>query len=233
VLTVLVIALHVAMIAWVVHARVTTVTPAPEPVKVVLKVPIRKVAVLEPPGGGPKRPLPAHPHVRRRRIVMPKVIPPPVVEPPPPPVEDPPRMAEAEEAGDDGDAGGGGGGGTGTGIGTGTGPGAGAVKSKARKAWLTHTDWKCRRPGYDELGRIVVRIRVEVLTDGRPGQVTVVQPGQVTFARPGHGTVMEPGPEEFNRRAVDCARDETYLPALDPEGHAIVGSAEFGIEFLN
>jgi hypothetical protein len=224
VVTVLVIALHVAIVAWAIRARVTSAKPAPEPVKVALKLPIRKVAVNEPPGGALKRPPPARPYVRRRRIVAPKVVPPPVVEPPPPPpVEEPPKMAEAEEAGDDVDGdpdaapGPGGGGVIGTGIGTGVGSGAGAVKSKARKAWLTHTDWKCRRPGYEELGRIVVRLRVEVLTDGKPGQVTVVQPG----------------PEDFNRRAVACARDETYLPALDPEGHPILGSAEFGIEFLN
>jgi hypothetical protein len=37
----------------------------------------------------------------------------------------------------------------------------------------------------------------------------------------------------FNRRAVDCARDETYLPALDPEGRPIPGECEFSIEFLN
>jgi Gram-negative bacterial tonB protein. len=67
------------------------------------------------------------------------------------------------------------------------------------------------------VGRIVVRIRVEVLTDGRPGQVRVVKPG----------------PEDFNRRAVDCARDETYLPALDPDGRPIPGDCEFSIEFLN
>jgi len=150
---------------------------------------------------------------------MPKVVPPPVVEPPPPPIEEPPKIAEAEEAGDgeEGDPSAAPGGVTGTGIGTGVGPGAGAVKSKARKAWLLNTNWKCHRPGYEELGRVVVRIRVEVLTDGKPGQVTVVQSG----------------PEDFNRRAVDCAKAETYLPALDPEGTAIVGSAEFGIEFLN
>jgi hypothetical protein len=221
---VLVVALHVAVLGWAVRTRVAPARPAPEPVKVAIKLPIRKVAVNEQPGGAPKRPPPARTHVHRRRIQAPKVVPPPIVEPPPPPqAEEPPRMAEAEEAGDDeeGDPnaapGPGGGGGTGTGIGMGVGPGAGAVKSKARKAWLTRTDWKCRRPGYEELGRVVVRIRVDVLTDGRPGRVTVLQPG----------------PEEFNRRAVDCARDETYLPALDPEGHAILGSAEFGIEFLN
>ena len=64
---------------------------------------------------------------------------------------------------------------------------------------------------------MVVRIRVDVEPDGKPRQVTVVKPG----------------PEEFNRRAVDCARDESYLPALDPEGHSIAGNCEFSIEFLN
>ena len=97
------------------------------------------------------------------------------------------------------------------------GPGQGSVKSKARKAWLVTTQWKCKRPGYEDLGRIVVRIRVQVLLDGKPGQVTVTQPG----------------PEAFNHRAVDCARDEMYLPALDAEGNPIPGDAEFGIEFLN
>jgi TonB family protein len=84
-------------------------------------------------------------------------------------------------------------------------------------AWLSHTDWRCRRPGHEDLGRVVVRIRVQVEPDGKPGQVTVVRPG----------------PDEFNRRAIDCARDESYLPALDAEGHPIVGACEFGIEFLN
>ena len=63
----------------------------------------------------------------------------------------------------------------------------------------------------------MVRIRVQVLLDGKPGQVTVTKPG----------------PEAFNHRAVDCARDEMYLPALDAEGNPIPGDAEFGIEFLN
>jgi hypothetical protein len=72
-------------------------------------------------------------------------------------------------------------------------------------------------PRYEDLGRVVVRIRVEVLADGKPGQVRV----------------MKPGPVEFNRRAIDCARDETYLPALDPDGRAIPGDCEFSIEFLN
>ena len=44
--------------------------------------------------------------------------------------------------------------------------------------------------------------------------------------------VVKPGPEDFNRRAVDCARDETYVPALDPDGRPIPGECEFGIEFL-
>jgi hypothetical protein len=87
--------------------------------------------------------------------VPPKEIPPPVPETPPPPVPDLPQLAEAEEAGDDeGDVEGTSdmeGAGIGTGIGPGVGPGRGSVKSKARKAWLSHTDWKCRRPGYDEL----------------------------------------------------------------------------------
>jgi hypothetical protein len=148
-----------------------------------------------------------------------------VVEAPPLPVLlDPPKLAEAEEAGDDdgdegdpGAASGVGGGGSGTGSGPGMGPGHGSIVSKARKAWLTHTDWRCRRPGNEDLGRIVVRIRVEVLADGKPGQVAVVKPG----------------PEEFNRRAVDCARDEVYVPALDVDGRPIPGDCEFSIEFLN
>ncbi|MGZ6098091.1 MAG: hypothetical protein ACXWLL_06835, partial [Myxococcaceae bacterium] len=60
-------------------------------------------------------------------------------------------------------------------------------------------------------------IRVEVLPDGKPGHITVVKPG----------------PESFTRRALDCARNETYLPALDPEGTPIPGEAEFSIGFLN
>ena len=57
---------------------------------------------------------------------------------------------------------------SGTGSGPGTGPGHGSMTSKARMAWLTHTDWRCRRPGHDDLGRVVVRIRVEVEPDGKP-----------------------------------------------------------------
>jgi protein TonB len=195
---------------------------------VVLRLPPRKVAVDAPAGGGPKRPPPpARRHPVRRPVVPPREIPPPVAEqqpPPLPPLPDLEPVAEFEDAGDDdgdldasGPPGVGGGGGTGTGTGTGVGPGTGSVKSRARKAWIARTDWRCRRPGYDELGRVVVRIRVEVLLDGSPGQVTVVRAG----------------PEDFNRRAVDCAKDETYLPALDPEGRPIPGSAEFSIEFLN
>ena len=224
---VLVAALHAWLIAWASHLPPRPLPP-PEPVRVTLRLPPRKVPVRETPGGAPARPPPpARRHVVRRHIQMPRVIPPPVVEPPPPPVPEPepPQVAEAEEAGDDDDGdgdpdgvpGGRGGGGSGTGTGTGTGPGTGAVKSKARGAWISHNDWKCLRPGDEDLGRIVVRIRVEVLPDGRPRRVVVLQGG----------------PEKFNRRAVDCAMDETYLPALDPEGRPILGSAEFGIEFLN
>jgi hypothetical protein len=161
-------------------------------------------------------------HHRRHPLRTPKEIPPPVVEPPEPPPPEPPALAEADEGDDTDDgaeasSGSGTGGGSGTGTGPATGSGYGAVASKARKAWVSHTDWKCLRPGYDELGRIVVRIRVEVQSDGRPAQVLVVKPG----------------PEAFNRRAIDCAQDEKYLPALDPEGHPIPGNCEFGIEFLN
>jgi len=220
----LVILLHAGVLAAAAR-RVTAQTKLPpEPVKVVLKLPIRKVAVDEPPGGGPARPArppPPHRQKVRRRIVAPKAIPPPVPETPPPPVPEPPQLAEAEEAGDEeGDVEGSldmEGAGIGTGISPGIGPGRGSVKSKARKAWLSHTDWRCRRPGYDELGRIVVRLRVHVQPDGRPGQVSVTIPG----------------PPDFNRRAIDCARDETYLPALDPEGRPIPGECEFSIEFLN
>ena len=185
----LAVVLHVAVIGW----STLTRAPPPEPVRVALKLPVRKVAVNEPPGGGPKAPSPPARRPRvHRRIVVPKVIPPPVVEEPPKPTEaDPPLLAEAEDAWDDDgidDAAGG----TGTGGGLGVGPGQGSMKSKARKAWLVTTQWKCKRPGYEDLGRIVVRIRVQVLLDGRPGQVTVTKPG----------------PEAFNRRAVDCARDE-------------------------
>lgn len=218
----LVLVLHAGVVLWASRPVAAPIRPAAEPVKVVLKLPVRKVAVREPPGGGPP-PLARH-HRTRRLIRPPKEIPPPVVETPPlPEPPEPPRVAEAEEAGDDdaGDEGesgtGSGGGGLGTGSGPGTGPGHGSVTSKARMAWLTHTDWRCLRPGHEDLGRVVVRIRVQVEPDGKPGQVTVVRPG----------------PEEFNRRAIDCARDESYLPALDVEGHPIAGACEFGIEFLN
>ena len=210
---VLAVVLHVGVIGWSASQALSRDSPA-EPVRVVLKLPVRKVAVNEPPGGGPKQPSPPARRPRvHRRIVVPKVIPPPVVEEPPKPTEtDPPLLAEAEEAGDDDgidDSAGG--------TGPGVGPGQGSVKSKARKAWLVTTQWKCKRPGYEDLGRIVVRIRVQVLLDGKPGQVTVTKPG----------------PEAFNHRAVDCARDEMYLPALDAEGTPIPGDAEFGIEFLS
>jgi len=216
----LVMVLHAGMLFAATRAVLEPVRPPAEPVRVVFRLPIRKVAVREPPGGG--SPAPVRHHRPRRIIRPPKEIPPPVVEEPPvPEVPDPPQVAEAEEAGDDdgdeGDPGGSGEGGSGTGSGPGTGPGNGSIVSKARTAWLTHTDWRCTRPGHDDLGRIVVRIRVHVEPDGKPGQVTVVKPG----------------PEAFNRRAVDCAKDESYVPALNPEGDPIPGDCEFGIEFLN
>ncbi|HTS80614.1 MAG TPA: hypothetical protein VMH40_08445 [Myxococcaceae bacterium] len=216
---VLVVVLHVAVLGWALRAHTSLARTPPAPVTVALRLPIRKVAVNDAPGGGPKRP-PAARHPVRRRLIPPAVIPPPVVEPPEP-VPDPPQLADAEDLGDDDagddDAGPGIGGGPGGGIGPGVGSGQGSVKSKARKAWLARTDWRCFRPGYDELGRVVVRIRVEVRLDGRPGPISIVKPG----------------PEAFNQRAIDCARAETYLPELDPEGNPIPGSAEFGIEFLN
>ena len=212
--------LHAGILSWATHAVLAPIPPAPEPVKVVLRLPVRKVAVREPPGGG--SPPPARHHRPHRIIRPPKEIPPPVVEKPPvPEIPDPPKVAEAEEAGDDvgdeGEPGGSGAGGSGTGSGTGTGPGHGSIVSKARMAWLTHTDWRCTRPGHDDLGRIVVRIRVHVDPAGKPGQVTVVRPG----------------PDPVKRRAVDCALDESYVPALNPEGHPIPGDCEFSIEFLN
>jgi outer membrane biosynthesis protein TonB len=216
-----VLVLHLGVYVWTGRSRVEA-QPQREPVKVVFKLPVQKVAVHEPAGGGPKIEPPRARHHRRHPVRTPKEIPPPVVEPPTPPPPEPPALAEADEGDDTDDgseaaSGSGTGGGTGTGSGPATGSGRGAVASKARKAWVSHTDWKCRRPGYDELGRIVVRIKVLVQSDGHPSQVLVVKPG----------------PDPFNRRAIDCARDETYLPALDPEGHPIPGDCEFGIEFLN
>jgi hypothetical protein len=220
--SVLVMVLHAAILVWAARAVVEpTRAVASQPVKVVLRLPVRKVAVNQPPGGG--TPAPPRHHRPRRVIRPPKEIPPPVVETPPPPeIPDPPQVVEAEEAGDDdGDEGdpnaGSGGGGPGTGNGPGMGPGRGSITSKARTAWLVHTDWHCSRPGHYDLGRVVVRIRVDVQPDGKPRQVTVVRPG----------------PEDFNRRAIDCAMDESYLPALDPEGRPIQGDCEFGIEFVN
>ena len=220
----LVMGLHAGVLVGAARRLTVDSKPAAEPVKVVLRLPIRKMAVNEPPGGGAKRPPPPARRPRvRHRVRPPEEIPPPVVETPPPPPEDPPAVAEADDGLDEDDAEGtgdpavGGGGGWGTGSGPGSGSGHGSVASKARKAWLLNTDWRCRRPGYEDLGRIVVRLRVEVEPDGKPGQVSVVSPG----------------PEPFNRRAIDCARDETYLPALDPEGRPIPGACEFSIEFLN
>jgi hypothetical protein len=218
-----VVLLHVGVIVWAGRPHPVQARSLPEPVKVVLKLPVRRMAIQELPGGGPKvEPPRARPH-RRHPVRTPKEIPPPVVEPPtPPPPPEPPALAEADEGEDtdDGAEGAGGsgpGGETGVGSGPATGPGHGSVASKARKAWLSHTDWRCTRPGNEDLGRIVVRIRVQVQSDGRPAQVLVVKPG----------------PEVFNRRAIDCARDETYLPALDPDGRPVAGDCEFGIEFLN
>jgi hypothetical protein len=212
-----VVALHFVLVAWTMNRAGATVRP-PVEVKVVFRqLPPPKTPVHESPGGSP-RPKSARRHRIHRRVETPKLIPPPprIQEAPPGELE-PEPLAEAEEAGDDeGDDQGVEGGtrrgtsGTGTGIGTGSGTG-----SRARKAWLTHTDWRCPHPGHYELGYTVVRIRVEVLLDGRPGRVTVVRPG----------------PEEFNQRAIECARAETYLPALDPDGNPIPGEAEFGIEF--
>jgi hypothetical protein len=156
-------------------------------------------------------------------VQPPARIPPPVVEAPRPPPPSDPVSHELEDVDDEGDLDAdpgiavGGGGGNGSGSGPAEGPGHGSIKSKARGAWLTHTDWRCTRPGHEDLGRIVVRLRVQVLLDGKPGQIEIVRAG----------------PEVFNRRALECARDETYLPALDPEGQPILGAAEFGIEFLN
>ena len=150
--------------------------------------------------------------------------PPPLEELPEPEQEPEPEPPEFVEAGDSAEGvpggtglgtGTGTGTGTGSGTGSGTGPGTGG-KSKERKAWLQTTNWKCSRPGMEELGRIVVRIRVEVRTDGNPGAVTVTKSG----------------PEPFNRRAIDCARAEKYISALDWEGNAIPAAIEFGIEFL-
>ena len=217
--SVLVLVLHAGILVWAARAVVEPIRPAAAPVRVVLRLPVRKVAVDQPPGGGPPPPPRRRPH--RRVIQPPREIPPPVVETPPE-IPEPPKVADAEEAGDDdGDEGdsnaGSGDGGPGTGSGPETGPGRGGVASKARSAWLLHTDWRCSRPGHYDLGRVVVRIRVDVQPDGKPRQVTVVRPG----------------PEDFNRRAIDCAMDESYLPALDPEGRPIQGDCEFGIEFVN
>jgi periplasmic protein TonB len=167
-------------------------------------------------GGAPARPAKA----RRKKLHVP--VPPPKLEEPPPPPQEPEPEPPVEEVGeDDGEAGGtglGSGAGTGTGIGSGmgsgTGPGTGAP-SKERKAWLESTHWKCARPGHEDIGRVVVKLRVEVLPDGKPGEVTVTQGG----------------PEPFNRRAIDCAKSERYISALDREGHPFVSAIEFGIAF--
>src|SRR5215468_6280697 len=116
---ILVMVLHVGILAWATRAVAGPIPPPPEPVKVVLRLPVRKVAVNQPSGGGP--PPPARHHRPRRVIRPPKEIPAPVVETPPlPEVPDRPKIAEADEAGDDdGDEGepgaGAGSGGSGTG----------------------------------------------------------------------------------------------------------------------
>ena len=217
-----VVLLHAALIAWASRAPGSRPSPPP-PIRVALRLPIRRVEVQEPAGGGPKLP-PRPPHrAVRRRVQPPPRIPPPVVEAPPPPPAPEPIPGDVEDDDEEGDLDTeadlavSGGGGNGSGTGPVEGPGHGSIKSKTRGAWLTHTDWRCTRPGHEDLGRIVVRIRVQVLLDGKPGPIEIVRAG----------------PEVFNRRAVECARDETYLPALDPEGRPILGAAEFGIEFLN
>jgi hypothetical protein len=227
---------HLGLLVWLATLELTPKQASPRPVPIVFKKPRPPPPKpLEFPGGGGG---PAHPP--KRRIKPPP--PPPVEDPLPlpkilqPPVE-PPEEDESDESEADGEtatgAGSGSGGGVGTGTGTGVGPGHGAgVPSKERKAWLVRTGWNCRRPGHEDLGRIVVRIRVEVLPSGKPGRITVVKPGQVIVVKPGHVNVVEPSPEAFNQRAINCARDEDYLPALDREGRPIPGEAEFGIEFV-
>jgi len=207
--------LHLVLIVWS-ASRTTVPRTRPPPVKVVLRrmVPA-KAPPKEAPGGGPAPPARLARHRPRKKLQIPKVI------PPPPPVEEPPLepLAAAEELEDDGEGddlglpGGTGAGGSGNGSGTGTGNGSGP--SRARSAWLTHTDWSCRHPGHDAGGYQVVRIRVEVLPDGKPGRITIVQPAG----------------EAFNRRAIECAAAETYLPALDASGTPIPGAAEFRISF--
>jgi Gram-negative bacterial TonB protein C-terminal len=211
---------HVGLLVWLAALELTPRQATPKPVAIVFKKPRPpppKPIELPGGGGGPVRPA-------KRRIKPPP--PPPVEDPLPlpkilqPPVE-PPEEAESDESEADGEtatgAGSGSGGGVGTGTGTGVGPGHGAgVPSKERKAWLVHTDWKCTRPGQEDLGRVVVRIRVQVLPSGKPGEITVVHSG----------------PEAFNQRAIACARAENYLPALDREGHPIPSEVVFGIDFL-
>jgi protein TonB len=211
----LAVLLHAAVIDWAIELAKPRPKPAPAPVPVVFRKP--PPPKLEPAGGGGRPP----PKAKRRRIHVP--VPPPKLEEPPPvpeePEPEPPALDDVgEEDGVEGGTGLGSGTGTGTGTGSGTGSGTGpgtGGPSKARKAWLESVEWRCDRPGMEDLGRIVVRIRVEVRTDGKPGEVTVIKPG----------------PEPFNRRAIDCAKAERYLPELDREGHPVPAVIEFGIDF--
>jgi hypothetical protein len=215
--SVLAIVVHGAALSWVLDQVASRPPAAPRPVPVVLRKALPPKPA-EPAGGGAP---PRSAKARRKKIHVP-VPPPRLAEPPPEPKEpdpEPPALDEpGEDEGDEGGTGLGSGTGSGTGIGPGTGSGSGpgtGVASKERKAWLARTDWKCLRPGMEDLGRVVVRIRVEVRPGGDPGEVTVTKPG----------------PEPFNRRAVDCAKAEKYLPALDREGHPIPAVIEFGIDF--
>ena len=223
--------------------------PPPRPAPVITP-PAPEPAVVSGGGGRPRvqkpPPSPPEPIVAASLpppvpapVAEPETSPPePEAEPEPEPEEEPPApsasisetapaaiaaavvsggAAATGEGGSGGGSGGGVGAGTGPGIGAGSAPGAslGARPSKARKAWLAKVDWKCSHPGIDEIGRVVVRLRVEILPSGKPSRITVIQPG----------------PRDFNRRAIECARDEEYLPALDDDGRPIKGIAEFGIEF--
>jgi protein TonB len=214
---------HLGLLVWLATLELTPKQASPRPVPIVLKKPRPPPPKpLELPGGGGG---PAHPP--KRRIKPPP--PPPVEDPLPlpkilqPPVE-PPEEDESDESEVDGEtatgAGSGSGGGVGTGTGTGVGPGHGAgVPSKERKAWLARTDWKCSRPrGLENLGRILVTVRVQVLPSGKPGRITIINPGPENLA-------------PFNDRALACARDESYLPALDREGRPIPAEIEFTIGF--
>jgi hypothetical protein len=217
------IVVHVGLVVWLATLELAPRQATPKAVPIVFKKPRPPPPrPVELPGGGGG---PAHPAKRRIR------------PPPPPPVEDPlplPKVLqppvepdeedESDETEAEGEtttgAGSGSGGGVGTGTETGVGPGHGTgVASKERKAWLARTDWKCSRPrALENLGRILVTLRVEVLPSGKPGRITVLNSGPESF-------------EPFNHRAVDCAREESYLPALDRDGRPIPSEIEFTIGF--